>query len=189
MPIFSPGSCLVPFLRLAGFLMIARLSDWFRPCQPFSAGRQSGRWVCWTSGNLWPHFFHLISERRPSMSLANRLQAVTQTHGSTLVQADRRSGIRLRACAVYVRRNGHRTSEREFTGWLRVRRWRAMSKTATRTGSRCWRGREPVASQPTGPRSISSLDNADKPGPERHFPETQQRDGKERLDQLPRQAF
>lgn len=119
-----------------------------------------------------------------SMSLANRLQVVTQTHGSTLYKQtwkewDTPSGL----CRLRQRASVRRTSESGLTGW-------PTPVVGDMTGGPRppdkKRGPAPglqSASALAGWVTPTSRDWKDSPGM------TAQRDGKERLDQLPRQAF
>lgn len=153
-----------------------------------------------------------------SMSLANRLQAVTQTHGSTLYKLtwkewDTPSGL----CRLRQRASVRRTSESGPTGWPTPvantnpqpetkRGLQHVSGAARLTG---WQ--TPVANDSTGSTHCYSGKNHDGspkvclklPGTAllagwvtpttRDWKDTSgmtaQREGKERLDQLPRQAY
>lgn len=145
-----------------------------------------------------------------SMSLANRLQAVTQTHGSTLYKQtwkewDTPSGL----CRLRQRASVRRTSESGLTGWPTPT---ASSVTGAGTSGRQggmniqtatmlsgWP--TPVANtkdQPETKRGLENLAGLVKMAgwvtpTSRDWKDTSgmtaQRDGKDRLDQLPRQAF
>lgn len=153
-----------------------------------------------------------------SMSLANRLQAVTQTHGSTLYKQtwkewDTPSGL----CRLRQRASVRRTSESGPTGWPTPvantnpqpetkRGLQHVAGVARLTG---WQ--TPVANDATGSTHCYSGKNQDGmpkiclklPGTvllagwvtptSRDWKDsagmTAQRDGKDRLDHLPRQAF
>ena len=153
-----------------------------------------------------------------SMSLANRLQQVTQTHGSTLYRQTWKewptpSGL----CRLRQRASVRRTSESGPTGWPTPvantnpqpetkRGLQHVSGAARLTG---WQ--TPVANDSTGSTHCYSGKNSDGtpkvclklPGSvllagwvtptTRDWKDTSgmiaQRDGKERLDQLPRQAY
>lgn len=124
-----------------------------------------------------------------SMSLANRLQAVTQTHGSTLYKQtwkewDTPSGL----CRLRQRASVHRTSERELTGWPSplASNVKNCYQDWLKVLARKEAGRQPnlqdfaVLAAWTTPTSRDWKDTSGM---------TAQRDGKERLDQLPRQAY
>ncbi len=124
-----------------------------------------------------------------SMSLANRLQLVTQTHGSTLYRLTWKewttpSGLfRLRQ-----RASAHRTSESALIGWPSplASNVKNCYQDWLKVMARKEAGRQPnlqdfaVLAAWVTP---TSRDWKDSPGM------TAQRDGKERLDQLPRQAY
>ncbi len=86
------------------------------PARASLSARQAKEMGLLTSGTFGPTSSISSASADLSMSLANRLQAVTQTHGSTLYKQTGRSGIRLRACAVYV--SGHRCSAHQRAGLL-----------------------------------------------------------------------
>ncbi len=124
-----------------------------------------------------------------SMFLANRLQAVTQTHGSTLYKLtwkewDTPSGL----CRLRQRASVHRTSERELTGWPSplASNVKNCYQDWLKVLARKEAGRQPnlqdfaVLAAWTAPTSRDWKDTSGM---------TAQRDGKERLDQLPRQAY
>lgn len=124
-----------------------------------------------------------------SMSLANRLQQVTQTHGSTLYKLtwkewDTPSGL----CRLRQRASVLRTSESELTGWPSplASNVKNCYQDWLKVLARKEAGRQPnlqdfaVLAAWTTPTSRDWKDTSGM---------TAQRDGKDRLDQLPRQAF
>lgn len=124
-----------------------------------------------------------------SMSLANRLQAVTQTHGSTLYKQtwkewDTPSGL----CRLRQRASVRRTSESGLTGWPSplASNVKNCYQDWLKVLARKEAGRQPnlqdfaVLAAWTTPTSRDLKDTSGM---------TAQRDGKGRLDQLPRQAF
>lgn len=152
-----------------------------------------------------------------SMSLANRLQAVTQTHGSTLYKLtwkewDTPSGL----CRLRQRASVLRTSESGLIGWPTPT---ARSTTGAGTSGRMGGMNIQTAVTLTGWPTPTTIDNNQVAGqaaaanaPKRGSTlggasrlagwvtptsrdwkdsagMTAQRDGKERLDQLPRQAY
>jgi DNA (cytosine-5)-methyltransferase 1 len=108
-------------LRLAGWPDDRPVWTGSCPCQPFSAAGKGAGFA--DERHLWPAWHHLIRERDLQSSLVSRLQARTQTLGSTLfkltwkpwVMPSGRVLSRLRASVL-------RTSE---TGLLRGRRRRS----------------------------------------------------------------
>lgn len=124
-----------------------------------------------------------------SMSLANRLQQVTQTHGSTLYKLtwkewDTPSGL----CRLRQRASVRRTSESGLTGW-------PTPVANDSTGStHCYSGKNQDGSPKVCLKLPGSVLLAGWVTPTtRDWKDTSgmtaQRDGKERLDQLPRQAY
>lgn len=153
-----------------------------------------------------------------SMSLANRLQAVTQTHGSTLYKLtwkewDTPSGL----CRLRQRASVRRTSERGPTGWptpvantnpqpetkrglqhvsgaARLTGWQTPVANDSTGSTHCYSGKNqngqpkvclklPGTALLAGWVTPTTRDWKDTSGM------TAQREGKERLDQLPRQAY
>ncbi len=152
-----------------------------------------------------------------SMSLANRLQAVTQTHGSTLYKQtwkewDTPSGL----CRLRQRASVRRTSESGPTGWPTPT---ASSVTGAGTSGRQGGMNIQTAAMMSGWPTPTTIDNNQVRGlgatayapnrgstlggaarlagwvtpTSRDWKDsagmTAQRDGKDRLDQLPRQVF
>lgn len=88
------------------------------PARASLSARQAKEMGLLTSGTFGPTSSTSSASAALSMSLANRLQAVTQTHGSTLYKLtwkewDTPSGL----CRLRQRASVLRTSESELTGW------------------------------------------------------------------------
>lgn len=188
------------------------------PARASLSARQVKEMGLLTSGTFGPTSSTSSASADLSMYLANRLQQVTQTHGSTLYKLtwkewDTPSGL----CRFRQRASVHRTSESGPTGWPTPvantnpqpetkRGLQHVSGAARLTG---WQ--TPVANDSTGSTHCYSGKNQDGspkvclklPGTAllagwvtpttRDWKDTSgmtaQRDGKERLDQLPRQAY
>lgn len=188
------------------------------PARASLSARQAKEMGLLTSGTFGPTSFTSSASADLSMSLANRLQAVTQTHGSTLYKLtwkewDTPSGL----CRLRQRASVRRTSESGPTGWPTPvantnpqpetkRGLQHVSGAARLTG---WQ--TPVANDSTGSTHCYSGKNQDGspkvclklPGAAllagwvtpttRDWKDTSgmtaQREGKDRLDQLPRQAY
>lgn len=188
------------------------------PARASLSARQAKEMGLLTSGTFGHTSSTSSASADLSMSLANRLQAVTQTHGSTLYKLtwkewDTPSGL----CRLRQRASVRRTSESGLTGWPTPvantnpqpetkRGLQHVSGAARLTG---WQ--TPVANDSTGSTHCYSGKNQDGspkvclklPGTAllagwvtpttRDWKDTSgmtaQRDGKERLDQLPRQAY
>ncbi len=168
-------------LRLAGWPDDRPVWTGSCPCQPFSAAGKGDGFA--DERHLWPHFFHLISERRPQHVFGEQV-AAGNANGSTLYKLtwkewDTPSGL----CRLRQRASVRRTSESGPTGW-------PTPVVGDMTGGPRppdkKRGPAPglqSASALAGWVTPTSRDWKDSAGM------TAQRDGKERLDQLPRQAF
>lgn len=188
------------------------------PARASLSARQAKEMGLLTSATSGPRSPGLSSSAALSASLASRLQAVTQTHGSTLYNQTWKewatpSGL----CRLRQRASARRTSESGPTGWPTPvananpqpetkRGLQHVSGAARLTG---WQ--TPVANDSTGSTHCYSGKNQDGspkvclklPGTvllagwvtptTRDWKDTSgmtaQRDGKERLDQLPRQAY
>ncbi len=159
------------------------------PARASLSARQAKEMGLLTSGTFGPISSTLSASADLSMSLANRLQAVTQTHGSTLYKQtwkewDTPSGL----CRLRQRASVHRTSERELTGWPSplASNVKNCYQDWLKVLARKEAGRQPnlqdfaVLAAWTTPTSRDWKDTSGM---------TAQRDGKERLDQLPRQAY
>lgn len=88
------------------------------PARASLSARQAKEMGLLTSGTYGPTSSTSSASAHLSMSLANRLQAVTQTHGSTLFNQtwkewDTPSGL----CRLRQRASARRTSENELIGW------------------------------------------------------------------------
>lgn len=207
--IFSPVSASGPIPSASpDGLTIARSG--LAPARASLSARQAKAMDLLTSGTFGPTSSISSASADLSMSLANRLQQVTQTYGSTLYKQtskdwDTPSGL----CRLRQRASVRRTSENGPTGWPTPT---ASSVTGAGTSGRQggmniqtatmlsgWP--TPVANtkdQPETKRGLENLAGLVKMAgwvtpTSRDWKDsagmTAQRDGKERLDQLPRQAF
>lgn len=73
-------------LRLAGWPDDRQVWTGSCPCQPFSAAGKGDGFA--DERHLWPHFFHLISERRPQHVFGEQVAAGNANVWFDLVQAD-----------------------------------------------------------------------------------------------------
>ncbi len=114
---FSPGSASGPIPSASpDGLTIARSG--LDPARASLSARQAKEMGLLTSGTFGLTSSTSSASADLSMSLANRLQAVTQTHGSTLYKQtwkewDTPSGL----CRLRQRASVRRTSESGLTGW------------------------------------------------------------------------
>lgn len=154
------------------------------PARASLSARQAKEMGLLTSGTFGPTSSTSSASADLSMSLANRLQQVTQMLGSTLYkQTWKEWTTPLGLCRFRLRASVRRTSESGPTGW-------PTPVVGDMTGGprppNKKRGPAPglqSASALAGWVTPTSRDWKDSAGM------TAQRDGKERLDQLPRQAF
>ncbi len=178
------------------------------------SARQAKEMGLLTSGTYGPTSSTSSASADLSMSLANRLQQVTQTHGSTLYKLtwkewDTPSGL----CRLRQRASVRRTSESGPTGWptpvvgdmtggprppdkkrgpapglqsaTALTGWPTPTTESAMREKRYAQGGMPfsMAAALTGWVTPTSRDWKDSAGM------MAQREGKERLDQLPRQVF
>ncbi|MDZ0892641.1 DNA cytosine methyltransferase [Klebsiella quasipneumoniae] len=154
-------------LRLAGWPEDKPIWTGSCPCQPFSAAGKGDGFT--DERHLWPHFFHLISERRPQHVFGEQVASGNANTWFDLVQADMEgmgyafglvpftsAGVgapHIRERAYWVAESAGEQCQKLLPG---------LAQGAGTEGS--W---SPAKS--TGLCSVGGLDNADKPGLERHF--------------------
>lgn len=159
------------------------------PARASLSARQAKEMGLLTSGTFGPTSSTSSASADLSMSLANRLQQVTQTHGSTLYKLTWKEWATLSGlCRLRQRASVLRTSESGPTGW--------PSPVANdSTGStHCYSGKNSDGTPKVCLKLPGSVLLAGWVTPTtRDWKDTSgmiaQRDGKERLDQLPRQAY
>lgn len=159
------------------------------PARASLSARQAKAMGLLTSGTFGPTSSISSASADLSMSLANRLQAVTQIHGSTLYKLTWKEwDTPLGLCRLRQRASVRRTSESELTGWPSplASNVKNCYQDWLKVLARKEAGRQPnlqdfaVLAAWTTPTSRDWKDTSGM---------TALRDGKERLDQLPRQAF
>lgn len=154
-------------LRLAGWPDDKPVWTGSCPCQPFSAAGKGDGFT--DERHLWPHFFHLISERRPQHVFGEQVASGNANTWFDLVQADLEgvgyafglvpftsAGIgapHIRERAYWVAESAGEQCQKLLPG---------LAQGVGAEGSRS-------SAKSTGLCSVGSLDNADKPGLERHF--------------------
>ncbi|HHO3520329.1 TPA: DNA cytosine methyltransferase [Klebsiella pneumoniae] len=154
-------------LRLAGWPDDRPAWTGSCPCQPFSAAGKGDGFA--DERHLWPHFFHLISERRPQHVFGEQVAGGNANTWFDLVQADLEgvgyafglvpftsAGIgapHIRERAYWVAESAGEQCQKLLPG---------LAQGVGAEGSRS-------SAKSTGLCSVGSLDNADKPGLERHF--------------------
>lgn len=203
-------------LRLAGWPDDKPVWTGSCPCQPFSAAGKGDGFA--DERHLWPHFFHLISERRPEHVFGEQVASGNTNAWFDLVQADLEgvgyafglvpftsAGVgapHIRERAYWV---AHASSEYQSTTGNEARFAACLRSCATdgladASGERFDRFTSLLQREESGRHAENlyevagavlltgwitptSRDWRDSSGM------TAQRDGKDRLDQLPRQAF
>lgn len=174
-------------LRLAGWPDDRSVWTGSCPCQPFSAAGKGDGFA--DERHLWPHFFHLISERRPQHVFGEQVASGNANTWFDLVQADLEgmgyafglvpftsAGIG----APHIRERAYWVAEP--AGEQHQKLLPGLEKVIARKEA----GRQPnlqdfaVLAAWVTPTSRDWKDSAGM---------TAQRDGKDRLDQLPRQAY
>ncbi|MHC7366704.1 DNA cytosine methyltransferase [Klebsiella pneumoniae] len=154
-------------LRLAGWPDDRPVWTGSCPCQPFSAAGKGDGFA--DERHLWPHFFHLISERRTQHVFGEQVASGNANTWFDLVQADLEgmgyafglvpftsAGIgapHIRERAYWVAESAGEQCQKLLPG---------LAQGVGAEGSRS-------SAKSTGLCSVGSLDNADKPGLERHF--------------------
>lgn len=154
-------------LRLAGWPDDRPVWTGSCPCQPFSAAGKGDGFA--DERHLWPHFFHLISERRPQHVFGEQVASGNTKTWFDLVQADL-EGVGYAFWLVPFTSAGIGAPHiRERAYWVAESAGEQCQKLlpglAQGVGSEG--SRSPAKS--TGLCSVGRLDNADKPGLERHF--------------------
>lgn len=188
------------------------------PARASLSARQAKAMGLLTSGTYGPLCSTSSASADLSMSLANRLQQVTQTHGSTLYkQTWKEWTTPLGLCRLRQRASVPRTSESGPIGWptpvantnpqpetkrglqhvagaARLTGWQTPVANDANGSTHCYSGKNPDGTPKiclklpgtvllAGWVTPTSRDWKDSAGM------TAQRDGKDRVDQLPRQAF
>ncbi|EQB4711622.1 TPA: DNA cytosine methyltransferase [Enterobacter hormaechei subsp. xiangfangensis] len=142
-------------LRLAGWPDDKPVWTGSCPCQPFSAAGKGDGFA--DERHLWPHFFHLISERRPQHVFGEQVASGNANAWFDLVQADLEgmgyafglvpftsAGIgapHIRERAYWVAHAGsqHESATGNQTGLAACRRGCAVDGLADASGERCER--------------------------------------------------
>ncbi|HIB5559753.1 TPA: DNA cytosine methyltransferase [Klebsiella pneumoniae] len=137
------------------------------PCQPFSAAGKGDGFA--DERHLWPHFFHLISERRPQHVFGEQVASGNANTWFDLVQADLEGVGYAFGLVPFTSAGIGAPHIRERAYWVAESAGEQCQKLlpGLAQGVGAEGSRSPAKS--TGLRSIGSLDNADKSGLERHF--------------------
>ncbi|HBM3075695.1 TPA: DNA cytosine methyltransferase [Klebsiella oxytoca] len=154
-------------LRLAGWPDDRPVWTGSCPCQPFSAAGKGDGFA--DERHLWPHFFHLISERRPQHVFGEQVASGNANTWFDLVQADLEGVGYAFGLVPFTSAGIGAPHIRERAYWVAESAGEQCQKLlpGLAQGVGAEGSRSPAKS--TGLRSIGSLDNTDKPGLERHF--------------------
>ena len=196
-------------LRLAGWPDDRPVWTGSCPCQPFSAAGKGDGFA--DERHLWPHFFHLISERRPQHVFGEQVAAGNANTWFDLVQADLEGVGYAFGIVPFTSAGIGAPHIRERAYWVA----NAYSVISDRRGDVRAPGRDEYSNGGDDDRLADSNHDRQQPGQgagcrcqcaeqgidigrggengglgnANSAGMTAQRDGKERLDQLPRQAF
>lgn len=137
------------------------------PCQPFSAAGKGDGFA--DKRHLWPHFFHLISERRPQHVFGEQVAAGNANVWFDLVQADLEGVGYAFGLVPFTSAGIGAPHIRERAYWVAESAGEQCQKLlpGLAQGVGAEGSRSPAKS--TGLCSVGSLDNANKPRLERHF--------------------
>ncbi|MGL0696414.1 DNA cytosine methyltransferase [Klebsiella pneumoniae] len=154
-------------LRLAGWPDDRQVWTGSCPCQPFSAAGKGDGFA--DERHLWPHFFHLISERRPQHVFGEQVASGNANTWFDLVQADLEGMGYAFGLVPFTSAGIGAPHIRERAYWVAESAGEQCQKLlpGLAQGVGAEGSRSPAKS--TGLCSVSRLDNADKPGLERHF--------------------
>lgn len=137
------------------------------PCQPFSAAGKGDGFA--DERHLWPHFFHLISERRPQHVFGEQVASGNANTWFDLVQADMEGVGYAFGLVPFTSAGVGAPHIRERAYWVAESAGEQCQKLlpGLAQGVSAEGSRSPAKS--TGLCSVGSLDNTNKPGLERHF--------------------
>lgn len=154
-------------LRLAGWPDDRPVWTGSCPCQPFSAAGKGDGFA--DERHLWPHFFHLISERRPQHVFGEQVAAGNANVWFDLVQADLEGMGYAFGLVPFTSAGIGAPHIRERAYWVAESAGEQCQKLlpGLAQGVGAEGSRSPAKS--TGLCSVGSLDNSNKPRLERHF--------------------
>lgn len=154
-------------LRLAGWPDDKPVWTGSCPCQPFSAAGKGDGFA--DERHLWPAFFHLISECRPQHVFGEQVASGNASTWFDLVQADMEGMDYAFGLVPFTSAGIGAPHIRERAYWVAESAGEQCQKLlpGLAQGAGAEGSRSPAKS--TGLCSVGSLDNADKPGLERHF--------------------
>ncbi|STW60908.1 C-5 cytosine-specific DNA methylase [Klebsiella pneumoniae] len=121
-------------LRLAGWPDDRSVWTGSCPCQPFSAAGKGDGFA--DERHLWPHFFHLISERRPQHVFGEQVASGNANTWFDLVQADLEGMGYAFGLVPFTSAGIGAPHIRERAYWVAEPAGEQHQKTVTRTGKR-----------------------------------------------------
>ncbi len=154
-------------LRLAGWPDDRPVWTGSCPCQPFSAAGKGDGFA--DERHLWPHFFHLISERRPQHVFGEQVAAGNANVWFDLVQADLEGMGYAFGLVPFTSAGIGAPHIRERAYWVAESAGEQYQKLLPGLAQGVGAEGSRSSAKSTGLCSVGSLDNADKPGLERHF--------------------
>ncbi|EBJ0776680.1 DNA cytosine methyltransferase [Salmonella enterica] len=154
-------------LRLAGWPDDKPVWTGSCPCQPFSAAGKGDGFA--DERHLWPHFFHLISERRPQHVFGEQVASGNANAWFDLVQADLEGVGYAFGLVPFTSAGVGAPHIRERAYWVAKPAGEQHQKLlpGLEKGNGEERGWPPA--KPTGFCSVGSLDNTDKSRLERYI--------------------
>lgn len=154
-------------LRLAGWPDDRPVWTGSCPCQPFSAAGKGDGFA--DERHLWPHFFHLISERRPQHVFGEQVASGNANTWFDLVQADLEGVGYAFGLVPFTSAGIGAPHIRERAYWVAESAGEQCQKLLPGLAQGFGAEGSRSSAKSTGLCSVDSLDNADKPGLERHF--------------------
>jgi DNA (cytosine-5)-methyltransferase 1 len=154
-------------LRLAGWPDDKPVWTGSCPCQPFSAAGKGDGFA--DERHLWPHFFHLISERRPQHVFGEQVASGNANTWFDLVQADLEGVGYAFGLVPFTSASIGAPHIRERAYWVAESAGEQCQKLLPGLGQGAGAEGSRSPAKSTGLCSVGGLDNTDKPGLERHF--------------------
>ncbi|TRW27859.1 DNA cytosine methyltransferase [Klebsiella michiganensis] len=154
-------------LRLAGWPDDRPVWTGSCPCQPFSAAGKGDGFA--DERHLWPHFFHLISERRPQHVFGEQVASGNANTWFDLVQADLEGMGYAFGLVPFTSAGVGAPHIRERAYWVAESAGEQCQKLLPGLAQGAGTEGSWSSAKSTGLCSVGGLDNADKLGLERHF--------------------
>lgn len=153
-------------LRIAGWPDDKPVWTGSCPCQPFSAAGKGDGFA--DQRHLWPHFFHLISERRPQHVFGEQVASGNANTWFDLVQADLEGVGYAFGLVPFTSAGVGAPHIRERAYWVAESAGQQCQKQLPGLAQSVGEEEGWPSAKLTGLCSIGSLDNSDEPGLERY---------------------